>query len=142
MENGVGGIVWIELTSIADNPEPSPRSDDFLAYMQQPETSYLMPMADSTRDPIANMADPDVFKKFSKPDLAAIQYGDLAEDPRYREDHNDNPDYLKMMQFCRGPRPPAEARPDQASGMVERALERGVGEPGWNRLRANPRPWG
>ncbi len=101
MENGVGGTVWIELTSIADNPEPSPRSHDFLAYMQQPETSCLMPMADSTHDPIANMADPDVFKKFSKRDLAAIQYGDLPEDLRYREDYKDNPDCLKMMQFYR-----------------------------------------
>jgi len=101
MKNGGGGIVWIELTSIVNNPKPSPLADDFLAYMQEPEIAYQIAMADSTHNPVARMSDPKVFNKFSKKDLQAIQYDDLNEDLKYCEDYDDNPDYLKMMRFYR-----------------------------------------
>jgi spermidine/putrescine transport system substrate-binding protein len=101
MKDGKGGIVWIELTSVVNNPKPSALADDFLAYMQEPEAAYLIAMADSTHNPIANMADPQVLAKFSKNDLLSIQFDELAEDLKYCEDYNDNPDYLKMMRFYR-----------------------------------------
>jgi spermidine/putrescine transport system substrate-binding protein len=101
MKDGAGGIVWMELTNVVNNPKPSPLADDFLAYLQEPDVAYLVAMADSTHNPVANMSDPRVFKKFSKNDLLAIQWDDLEEDLNYCEDYAENPDYHKMMRFYR-----------------------------------------
>jgi len=101
MKNGVGGITWMELTNVINNPKPSPLADDFLAYLQEPEASYNVAMADSTHNPVANMNDPKVFGKFTKRDLMSIQWDDLEEDLSYTEDYAENPDYLKMMRFYR-----------------------------------------
>jgi spermidine/putrescine transport system substrate-binding protein len=101
MKDGAGGIVWMELTNVINNPKPSPLADDFLAYLQEPDVAYLVAMADSTHNPVANMSDPRVFKKFTKNDLLAIQWDDLPEDLNYCEDYAENPDYHKMMRFYR-----------------------------------------
>jgi spermidine/putrescine transport system substrate-binding protein len=101
MKDGVGGIVWMELTNVINNPKPSPLADDFLAYLQEPDVSYLVAMADSTHNPVANMNDPKVFKKFTKNDLLSIQWDDLPEDLNHCEDYAENPDYHKMMRFYR-----------------------------------------
>ena len=101
MKNGVGGIVWMELTNVINNPKPSPLADDFLAHLQEPDVSYMVAMADSTHNPVANMGDPNVFKKFTKNDLLSIQWDDLPEDLNHCEDYAENPDYLKMMRFYR-----------------------------------------
>lgn len=101
MAGGKGGIVWTELTSIVNNPHPSPLANDFLAYMQEPEASYHIAMAESTHNPIANMASPHVMKKFSYHDLKSIQFDTLEEDMSYCEDYNYNPDFNKMMRFYR-----------------------------------------
>ena len=101
MKDGAGGIVWMELTNVINNPNPSPLADDFLAYLQEPEVAYLVAMADSTHNPVANMGDPEVFKKFTKNDLQSIQWDDLEEDLKYCEDYAENPDYHQMMRFYR-----------------------------------------
>jgi spermidine/putrescine transport system substrate-binding protein len=101
MKDGVGGIVWMELTNVINNPKPSPLADDFLAYLQEPEVAYLVAMADSTHNPVANMGDPKVFKRFSKNDLQSMQWDDLEDDLNHCEDYAENPDYHKMMRFYR-----------------------------------------
>ena len=101
MECGGGGICWMELTNIVNNPKPCPLADDFLAYMQEPEVAYLIAMADSTHNPVANMNHPKVFSKFTKNDLLSIQWDDLPDDLKHCDDYAENPDYHKMMRFYR-----------------------------------------
>ena len=100
-EGGVGGICWLELTNVVNNPKISPLADDFLAYMQEPDVAYQIAMAASTHNPVANMADPKVFAMFSKEDLKAIQYDDLERQLSFCVDYRANPSYLKMMRFYR-----------------------------------------
>jgi spermidine/putrescine transport system substrate-binding protein len=101
MQNGGGGIVWMELTNVINNPKQNSLADDFVAYLQEPDVAYLVAMADSTHNPVANMGDPQVFAKFSKNDLDSFQWDDLGEDLKYCEDYSVNPDYHKMMRFYR-----------------------------------------
>jgi spermidine/putrescine transport system substrate-binding protein len=101
MGHGGGGIVWMELTNVINNPKHNTLADDFVAYLQEPDVAYLVAMADSTHNPVANMGDPKVFAKFSKTDLNAFQWDDLPEDLKYCEDYSVNPDYHKMMRFYR-----------------------------------------
>ena len=37
--DGKGGVVWIELTSAVNNPDPSNLAEDFLEFVQKPEIS-------------------------------------------------------------------------------------------------------
>jgi spermidine/putrescine transport system substrate-binding protein len=101
MGHGGGGIVWMELTNVINNPKHNTLADDFVAYLQEPDVSYLVAMADSTHNPVANMGDPKVLAKFSKSDLNSFQWDDLPEDLKYCEDYSENPDYHKMMRFYR-----------------------------------------
>ncbi|NIQ37846.1 MAG: twin-arginine translocation signal domain-containing protein [Proteobacteria bacterium] len=101
MKGGGGGIVWMELTNVINNPKFNALADDFVAYLQEPDVAYLVAMADSTHNPVANMGDPKVFGKFTKKELDSFQWDDLEEDLKYCEDYNENPDYHKMMRFYR-----------------------------------------
>lgn len=77
---GKGGIVWVELTSAVNNPDPSTLAEDFLAFVQQPEISKVVAFAEGTYNPVTQMADPTVFAKFSADELDAIQWDSLDEE--------------------------------------------------------------
>ncbi|MEM9139902.1 MAG: PotD/PotF family extracellular solute-binding protein, partial [Pseudomonadota bacterium] len=60
---GKGGIVWIELTSLVNNPDPSTIAEDFLEFVQGPEISKAVGFAEGTYNPVTQMGDPAVFAK-------------------------------------------------------------------------------
>jgi spermidine/putrescine transport system substrate-binding protein len=62
MAGGKGGISWIEITSLVNNPELSPRAEEFLAYVQSPEMSHTVAFAEGTFNPVTQMGNPDCFK--------------------------------------------------------------------------------
>ena len=101
LKGGVGSVMWIELTNIINNPRVSPLADDYLAYMQEPEASYNIAIADNTHNAVANMADPKVMSMFSKDELKSIQWDTFEEDISYSDYYQDNPDYKEMMRFYR-----------------------------------------
>ncbi len=78
--DGKGGIVWIELTSLVNNPAPTPLAADFLEFVQRPKIAKKVAFAEGTYSPVTQMGDPDLFKLFTKDELSAIQWDSLSEE--------------------------------------------------------------
>ncbi len=97
--NGKGGIVWVEVTSVVNNPNPSTLAADFLEYVQQPEICKKVAFAEGTYNPVAQIANPAVFKLYNKEELDAIQWDSLSEEMARSADYSINPDYDKMSEI-------------------------------------------
>lgn len=78
--DGKGGVVWIELTSAVNNPDPSNLAEDFLAFVQDPEICKAVSFAEGTYNPVSQMANSKVFEKFDSDELDAIQWDSLGEE--------------------------------------------------------------
>ena len=78
--NGKGGVVWIELTSLVNNPNPSSLAEDFLEFVQTPEICKAVGFAEGTYNPVSQMGDPKVFEQWNAEELDAIQWDTLAEE--------------------------------------------------------------
>ncbi|WP_438887168.1 hypothetical protein, partial [Bacillus cereus group sp. Bce037] len=71
--DGKGGCVWIELTSVVNNPDGSPRAEDFLEFVQKGEIAKAVSFAEGTYNPVSQMGDPETFKLWNTAELDAIQ---------------------------------------------------------------------
>ena len=78
--DGKGGVVWIELTSKVNNPDPSSLADDFLEFVQSPEISKAVAFAEGTYNPVSQMADSGVMSLFDAEELDAIQWDSLSDE--------------------------------------------------------------
>ena len=78
--NGKGALQWFEITSLVNNPNPTPRAADFLEFVQAPEICKAVAFAEGTYNPVSQMSNPDVFKLFNKEELNAIQWDTLEEE--------------------------------------------------------------
>ena len=78
--NGKGGVVWIELTSAVNNPDPSSLAEDFLEYVQQADASKAVAFAKGTYNPVSQMGNPAVLSEFDADELDAIQWESLGEE--------------------------------------------------------------
>lgn len=78
--NGKGGVVWIELTSLVNNPDPSSLAEDFLEFVQKPEICKAVGFAEGTYNPVSQMGDRKVFELWNEEELDAIQWDSLAEE--------------------------------------------------------------
>ncbi|MCA0433150.1 MAG: PotD/PotF family extracellular solute-binding protein [Proteobacteria bacterium] len=96
-QGGKGGIAWIEITSVVNNPELSPLAEDFLAYVQAPDVSHTVAFAEGTFNPVTQMGNPECFKLFSKEELDAIQWDSLAEEMGRSVEYDIVPDYDKLL---------------------------------------------
>jgi len=94
---GKGGIVWVEVTSLVNNPDPSPLAPAFLEYVHEPDIVKRVAFAEGTYNPVADLGDPKVFAKFDKTELDAIQWDSLAEEMSRSVDFSINPDFDRMM---------------------------------------------
>jgi len=77
---GKGGVVWIELTSAVNNPNPSNLAEDFLEFVQGPDICKAVAFAEGTYNPVSQMGDSKVLDKFDKDELDAIQWDSLGEE--------------------------------------------------------------
>ncbi len=75
--DGKGGVVWVELTSAVNNPDPSTLADDFLEYIQQPDVSKAVAFSEGTYNPVTQMGDEAVMSEFDSEELDAIQWETL-----------------------------------------------------------------
>ena len=75
--DGFGGVNWIEVNSAVNNPSLHPNALDFLEYILQPESAYIVGTAGGLLQPVAQMGQPEVFDKFTADELDAIQYETL-----------------------------------------------------------------
>jgi len=99
--NGQGGIIWIEVTSLVNNPDPTPLAEAFLLYCHTPETAYrVAAKAPGTLNPVVQMGAPEVLSRFSADELDAVQWGDgggwLGSLVDRCVDFDINPDYDAM----------------------------------------------
>jgi spermidine/putrescine transport system substrate-binding protein len=78
--DGKGGVVWIELTSAVNNPNPSSLADDFLEFVQQPEICEAVAFSEGTYNPVAQMGNSEVMDRFDGEQLSAIQWETLSEE--------------------------------------------------------------
>lgn len=78
--DGKGGVVWVELTSAVNNPNPSRLADEFLEFMQTPEISKAVAFSEGTYNPVAQMGDEEVMAQFDDMELDAIQWDTLEEE--------------------------------------------------------------
>jgi len=78
--DGKGGVVWIELTSAVNNPDPSTLAEDFLEFVQQPAISKSVAFSEGTYNPVSQMGDSAVFDTFDTDELDAIQWDSLGEE--------------------------------------------------------------
>ena len=105
---GFGGVNWIEVTSLVNNPDVNPAAEDFLEYCLQPEVNHIVATASGVLNPVLQMKQPEVFNLFSADELRALSYYPEHEDYghmgyNYRLDHavqfEQNPDYDVMWEI-------------------------------------------
>ena len=91
--DGKGGISWIEITSIVNNPNVSPLAEEFLLYVQEPDIAHTVAFAEGTFNPVSQMGDPACFDLFTKEELDAIQWDSLEEEMARSIEYDIVPDY-------------------------------------------------
>jgi spermidine/putrescine transport system substrate-binding protein len=97
MQDGKGGIAWIEITSAVNNPQLSPLATEFLAYVQDPVVSHVVAFAEGTFNPVTQMGNPECFKLFTKEELDAIQWDSLEEEMARSVEYDIVPDYDRLL---------------------------------------------
>lgn len=90
-----GALMWVELTSLVNNPDPTPLAVEFLKHVQDPEVAHTVAFAEGTFNPVAQMGNPDCLKLFTKDELDAIQYDSLEEEMARSRAYDIVPDYDK-----------------------------------------------
>jgi len=97
--DGKGGVVWIELTSTVNNPNPSKLAADFLEFVQTPEICKAVAFAEGTYNPIAQMGNSAVMERFDSDELDAIQWDSLEEEMALSLDYQVVASYDKLIEI-------------------------------------------
>ncbi|HNB25499.1 MAG TPA: PotD/PotF family extracellular solute-binding protein [Alphaproteobacteria bacterium] len=97
MTGGKGGISWIEVTSVVNNPDVSPLAVEFLKYVQDPKVAHTVAFAEGTFNPVAQMGNKECFDLFTKEELDAIQWDSLEEEMARSIEYDVVPDYDKLL---------------------------------------------
>lgn len=96
---GKNGVCWMELTSLVNNPQLSPRGADFLEYVWRPEVAKNVSFAEGTFNPVAQMGDKRVMAQFSTEELAAFQWDEMEEMMARCADFDTIPSYPKLHEI-------------------------------------------
>jgi len=96
-KDGKGGVAWIEITSLVNNPELSPLATQFLQYVQDPKISHTVAFAEGTYNPVAQMGNKKCFDLFTTDELDAIQWDSLEEEMARSAEYDIVPDYDKLI---------------------------------------------
>ncbi len=97
--DGKGGVVWIELTSAVNNPDPSSLAEDFLEFVQSPDISHAVAFTEGTYNPVSQMGNPDVMSKFTADELDAIQWDTLDAEMSRSLDYDVVASYDKLIEI-------------------------------------------
>lgn len=93
---GKGGIAYVEITSIVNNPKLSPLAGDYLHYMQTPEAALTIARTGGTLNPVATF--PEIVDKLTATERMAMQVDDLEEHMALCAEFEENPDYDELSQ--------------------------------------------
>ncbi|OED41863.1 hypothetical protein AB833_08470 [Chromatiales bacterium (ex Bugula neritina AB1)] len=94
--DGHGAIVFAEITSVLKHANTAAHAADFLEFITRPEISVRIATSANTLNPVAQMADPAVFRKFTRQQLDAIQWDTLSEDISRCEMYRVPPDHTEL----------------------------------------------
>ncbi len=97
MPGGKGGVSWIEVTSVVNNPQISPLAGEFLKYVQDPEVAHVVAFAEGTFNPVAQMGNPACFELFTSEELDIVQWDSLEEEMANSVEYDIVPDYDKLL---------------------------------------------
>ena len=97
--DGKGGVVWIELTSAVNNPDPSDLAEDFLEFVQDPDIAKAVAFTEGTYNPVSQMGNAEVMAKFDEEELDAIQMDSLAEEMDRSLDYEVVASYDKLIEI-------------------------------------------
>jgi spermidine/putrescine transport system substrate-binding protein len=78
--NGLGGVVFAEITSVLQRATSPESALEFLEYIVQPGISYRAATTPNTLNPVSQMGNPEVLRRFSTEQLDAMQWETLSED--------------------------------------------------------------
>jgi spermidine/putrescine transport system substrate-binding protein len=96
--DGLGGIVFAEITSVLKHDDMHPMGVDFLTYLLEPASAVKIAMIDGTCNPVVQMGNPNVFNAFSARQLAAIQWDTLAEDVSRCVHYDTVPNHAQLLE--------------------------------------------
>jgi spermidine/putrescine transport system substrate-binding protein len=94
--DGKGGINWIELNSVVNNPDLHPKAMDWMEYILQPETSYAVATAGGILVPVGQMSQPEVMAKFSAEELDSFQWDEFDYRIEHSVEYDVVPDYNRL----------------------------------------------
>ena len=98
---GRGGIVFTEITSVLEAAPRTGEAEDFLEYLLEPETARRVALTERTANPVAQMGTPEVFERFTAPELDAIQWDSLEEEIARCADYELMPDHADLLPLLR-----------------------------------------
>lgn len=96
---GRAGVRWMELTSLVNNPQLSPRAEDFIEYCFRPEVCKNVSFAEGTYNPVGQMGDPKVMALFETDELEAFQFDTLEADMAKCTDFDIIPSYGRLHEI-------------------------------------------
>ncbi|MDE0715514.1 MAG: spermidine/putrescine ABC transporter substrate-binding protein [Gammaproteobacteria bacterium] len=94
--DGLGGIVFTEVTSVLVNPDPHPLADRFLDWLLSEDAAHRAATAPRTLNPVLQMGNPAVMERFTSAELDAIQWDSLAEDVARCTEYDLMPDHDRL----------------------------------------------
>lgn len=95
--DGRGGIAFTEITSKLVTAEPHNGADGFLDYMLEAQTAAQIAMLPTTCNPVAQMGSEKVMRRFSREQLAAIQWETLEQDIARCAVYDLVPDHARLL---------------------------------------------
>lgn len=95
--DGKGGVSWVEITSVVNNPNVSPLAYEFLKYVQEPEIAHRVAFAEGTFNPVSQMGNPECFKLFTKEELDILQWDSLEEEMARSVEYDIVPEYDQAL---------------------------------------------
>ncbi len=94
--DGLGGIVFTEVTCALVTPDPHPLADSFLQWMLSEDAAHRAATAPRTLNPVLQMGNPAVMERFTNTELDAIQWDTLAEDIARCVEYDLIPDHERL----------------------------------------------
>ncbi|MFN2329757.1 MAG: extracellular solute-binding protein [Chromatocurvus sp.] len=94
--DGKGGINWIEINSAVANPNPHDKAFDFLEFITTPDAAEIIARGNGNLQPVSQMAQPELMRRFSRNELAAIQWDEFDERIGNAVEFDVVPDYDRL----------------------------------------------
>ena len=94
--DGKGGINWIEINSVVNNPNPHPNALDFIEFIATPDAAEIVARGNGNLQPVSQMAQPELMSRFEAFELEAIQWDEFDERIANAVEFDIVPDYDRL----------------------------------------------